>query len=220
MLNLSVVPLDGSPVLTTPVTFSSNPALGSPWTTDQQGNGNCSAVWLDSGISGLAGNVSIGTLTVTLPTNATSSSAYAVHFDHVSASPNGIASFPKQAKTGLITFSSRTNSSWGDGIPDSWRLRYFLTLNNLLSATNADADGDGMNNLPGISGRHRPDGSHVLLQEHRHRPVGGLPTVRLRHQLAQRERQAVCHRAHSQLEHADLDFCRHQQRQREHHGIS
>ncbi|MGB7746448.1 MAG: FN3 associated domain-containing protein [Verrucomicrobiia bacterium] len=147
MLNLSVVPIDGSPGLTTPVTFSYNSALGSPWTTDQRGNGNYSAVWLDNTITGLAGNVSIGTLTVTIPTNATSLSAYAVHFDHASASPNGLAAFPKQAMTGLITFSSRTNSSWGDGIPDAWRLRYFLTLNNLLSATNADADGDGVNNL-------------------------------------------------------------------------
>jgi hypothetical protein len=147
MLNLSVVPLDGSPLLTTPVTFSYNPALGSPWRIEQRGNGNYSAVWLNSGISGLSNNVTIGTLTVTLPAGATSLSAYAVHFDHASASPNGLASFPRRTTTGLITFSSRTNSSWGDAIPDSWRLRYFLTLNNILSATNADADGDGMNNL-------------------------------------------------------------------------
>jgi hypothetical protein len=147
MLNLTVVPLDGSPALTTPVSFSYNPALGTPWTTDQQGNGNYSAVWLNSGISGLSNNVSLGTLFVTIPTNAVSSSAYAVHFDHASASPNGLASFPNQKLTGLITLSKRTSSSWGDAIPDSWRLRYFLTLNNWLSATNADADGDGVNNL-------------------------------------------------------------------------
>jgi hypothetical protein len=147
MLNLTVVPIDGSPALTTPVSFSANPALGAPYTTDSIGNDNYSAVWLNSTIAGLTGNASLGTLTVTIPANATSLSAYAVHFDHASASPNGIGSFPKQARTGLITFSSRTNSSWGDAIPDSWRLRYFLTLNNLLSATNADADGDGMNNL-------------------------------------------------------------------------
>ncbi|MGA2179520.1 MAG: hypothetical protein ABSH15_08070 [Verrucomicrobiota bacterium] len=147
MLNLTVVPIDGSPALTTPVQFTPNPALGTPYMTDSIGNDNYSAVWLDSTITGLTGNASIGTLTVTIPTNATSLSAYGVHFDHASASPNGIASFPKQAATGLITFNSRTNSSWGDGIPDSWRLRYFLTLNNLLSATNADADGDGVNNL-------------------------------------------------------------------------
>jgi hypothetical protein len=147
MLNLTVVPIDGSPALTTPVTFSYNPALGAPWTTDQHGNGNYSAVWLNSGIAGLSNNVTLGTLTVTIPTNAIGSSAYAIHFDHASASPNGIASFPKQTLTGLITLSNRSGSSWGDAIPDSWRLRYFLTLNNLLSATNADADGDGLNNL-------------------------------------------------------------------------
>jgi len=147
MLNLSVVAIDGSPALTTPISFSYNPALGSPWTTEQRGNDNYSAVWLNSGIAGLSNNVTIGILTVTIPTNATSSSAYAVHFNHISASPNGLGTFPKQVTPGLITFSSRTNSSWGDAIPDSWRLRYFLTLNNVLSATNADADGDGQNNL-------------------------------------------------------------------------
>jgi hypothetical protein len=149
LLNLSVVPLDGAPALTSKVSFSANPALGSPVSTliQQRGNGNYAATWLNSGISGLSNNATIGYLYVTIPTNATSLSAYAVHFDHVSASPNGLASFPKRATTGLITFSSRTNSSYGDGIPDSWRLRYFLTLDNWLSQTNADADGDGMNNL-------------------------------------------------------------------------
>jgi hypothetical protein len=147
MLNLTVVPLDGSPALTTPVTFSANSALGSPWTTDQRGNGNYSAVWLNNAITGLTGDASIGTLTVRIPANATSLSTYAIHFDHASASPNGLASFPKLAKTGLITLSNRSGSSYNDGIPDSWRLRYFLTLNNYLSQTNADADGDGLNNL-------------------------------------------------------------------------
>jgi hypothetical protein len=96
---------------------------------------------------GFSNNVVIGTLFVTIPANATSSSAYAIVFDHASASPNGYASFPKQTLPGLISLSSRTNSSYHDGIPDSWRLRYFLTLNNWLSQTNADADGDGVNNL-------------------------------------------------------------------------
>jgi hypothetical protein len=146
MLNLTVVPLDGSPALTTPVTFSANPTLGTPWTTDQQGNGNYSAVWLDSTISGLTGNATLGTLTVTIPANATSMSAYAIHFDHASASPNGIASFPKQTLTGLITLSDRSSSYYNDGIPDSWRLRWFGTIYNLLSVSNACPSGDGMDN--------------------------------------------------------------------------
>src|SRR5262249_25466418 len=40
----------------------------------------------------------------------------------------------------------RSTSTFNDGIPDSWRLRYFGTLYNVLSDANADADGDGMNN--------------------------------------------------------------------------
>jgi hypothetical protein len=146
MLNLSVVPLDGSPALMAPVQFTPNTALGNPTLTDSQGNGNYAASWLNSAITGFKGNVSLGTLTVTIPTNATSLSAYAVHFDHASASPNGLASFPKQTLTSLITLSSRTSSHYNDGIPDSWRLRYFGTIYNLLSVSNASPSGDGINN--------------------------------------------------------------------------
>lgn len=155
MLNLSIVPLDGSPALTTAVQFSPNPALNStlgsatPYTADSRGNGNYAAAWLPSSLSpvaGFTGLANIGTLTVTIPTNATSLSAYAISFDHASASSSGLASFPRQTLTGLITLSPRNSSSYNDGIPDSWRLRYFGTVNNDLSVSNADADGTGMNN--------------------------------------------------------------------------
>jgi hypothetical protein len=151
-LNITVRPLDGSPALTQDVQFI--PAdLGQPYyPATQKFPGNYSAVWwpadpIDSTTPGLTGNATIGTLKVTIPANATSLSAYAIHFDHASASPNGIISFPKKTLSGLITLSSRTNSSYGDAIPDSWRLRYFFTTNNLLSQASADADGDGVNNL-------------------------------------------------------------------------
>jgi hypothetical protein len=146
MLNLNVVPLDGSPPLTVPVDFEPNPDLGDPYTAMSQGTNNYAAVWLDNTIDGLTGNANLGTLSVTIPTNATSSSAYAIHFDHASASPNGIASFPKQTLTGVITLSSRTNSSYNDGIPDLWRLRWFGTVDNLLSVSNACPSGDGIDN--------------------------------------------------------------------------
>ena len=147
MLNLTVAPLDGSPALTTPVQFTQNASvLGAPYITDSKGNGNYSAVWLNSTNAGLTGTVTIGTLTMTIPSGASSNAAYAVHFDHASASPNGIASFPKQTLTGLITLSSRTNSTYRDGIPDSWRLRWFGTVNNLLSISNASPTGDGISN--------------------------------------------------------------------------
>ena len=54
--------------------------------------------------------------------------------------------FPGRVRTGLLTRSDRSASSFNDGIPDEWRLRYFGTLNNLLSQATADADGDGANN--------------------------------------------------------------------------
>ncbi len=146
MLNLSVEPLDGSPPLTAPVQFAPAPALGEPTLTDSEGANNYAATWLDSTIPGLTGDATVGTLTFQIPANANANAAYAVHFDHASASPNGLASFPEQTSTGLITLSDRSNSSFNDGIPDSWRLRYFGTVSNLLSQAGADADGDGANN--------------------------------------------------------------------------
>jgi hypothetical protein len=146
MLNLSIQPLDGSPALSSAIQFKPSAALGTPALSSSTGNANYAATWLDSTIAGLTGTATLGTLTVTVPANAPSSAAYAIHFDHASASPNGIASFPKHALTGLITLSSRTSSSYNDGIPDSWRLRWFGSIYNVLSTANADACGDGINN--------------------------------------------------------------------------
>ncbi len=147
MLNLSVVPLDGSPDLTVPVTFSQTAdVIGAPYDTSSQNNDNFAAVWLDSTNGGLTGTVTLGTLSITIPAAGGSKAAYAIHFDHASASPNGLASFPNEKLTGLVTATARTNSTYGDGIPDSWRLTWFGTVNNLLSASNACPSGDGVPN--------------------------------------------------------------------------
>lgn len=146
LLNLTVSALDGSPTLTTPVQFAPNPALGAPTITDSKGNGNYAATWLNSSGPGLTGNATLGYLTVQIPAGASSSAAYAIRFEHASASPNGLAAIPNKTQTGLITLSDRSASSWNDGIPDSWRLRYFGSIKNVLSAATADADGDGANN--------------------------------------------------------------------------
>ena len=177
-LNLTVVPLDGSPDLTQSIQFNADGGLGQPTAgySGYKGNNSYFAAWLNSNVSGLTSNSTyIGTLIVSVPTNATSSSAYAVHFDKASGSPNGLAVFPKSTLTGLITLSNRTNTSYySDGIPDSWRLRWFGTIYNNLSQSNACPAGDGIscwkkyvagvdpntaNNFPSVSSKTAPAGS-------------------------------------------------------------
>jgi hypothetical protein len=186
MLNISVVPLDGSPALTVPISFSPsaglNTALGSatPMEEASSGAGNFSAAWLPNSefatdVPGFTGTVNIGTLYVTIPTNAASMSAYAIHFDHASASPSGLLSFPRRTCTGLITLSSRTNSYYGDGIPDSWRLRYFGTIYNELSVSNANADGTSMNNWQKYQAGLNPVDSTSVLNEGVDQPMAQSP---------------------------------------------
>jgi hypothetical protein len=146
MLNVEIDPLDGSPPITSAISFATGANLSAQPLSSSQGPNNYAAAWLDSTVSGVSGTNIIGTLSVTLPSNVTTNSAYRVHFDHFSASPNGLALFKSTVQDGLITVEDRSGSSWGDGISDSWRLRWFGTVSNALSAACADPDGDGASN--------------------------------------------------------------------------
>jgi hypothetical protein len=107
MLNLYVVPLNGAPALTAPVQFTQTAtALGDPYTTESRGDGNYAAVWLNQGNSGITGTNVIGNLSVTIPAGAPVNTAYGVFFDHASASPNGLGSFPVQKVTGTIMITN------------------------------------------------------------------------------------------------------------------
>jgi hypothetical protein len=71
--------------------------------------------------------------------------------------------FHSSIQDGLITVGNRTGSSWGDGIPDTWRLIYFGTISNLLSAANLDPDGDGASNWQEyVAGTNPMDPASVL----------------------------------------------------------
>ena len=163
-LSLTVVPLDGSPGLTQAVQFVADAALGPPTIISSSKPGNYTAAWLNGGIAGLSGNASIGTLVITVPANAPANAAYAVYFNHASASPNGLVPFPNHEWTGLVTLSSRTNSCFNDGIPDSWRLRWFGTIYNQLSQAGADADGDGASNWQEFKSDTNPNDSKSCLR--------------------------------------------------------
>jgi sugar lactone lactonase YvrE len=162
-VNVDLVPLDGSPAITNTVNFSPAAGLGSPAVAMSQGANNYAAAWLNSSNAGVSGTNIIGTVTVTLPANVTANSSYLVHFEHFSASPNGLALFQSTVTDGLITVGNRTSSSWNDGIPDWWRLLYFGTVSNLLSAANLDADGDGASNWQEyVAGTNPMDPTSVL----------------------------------------------------------
>jgi hypothetical protein len=118
---------------------------------------------LNSQIAGLSGDALLGTLAIKVPANASATAAYAVHFSHVSASPNGLASFPQQVQPGLVTLADRSASSLHDGIADAWRLRYFGSVHAILAAADADADGDGhANRVEHRTGTHPNDSQSVL----------------------------------------------------------
>jgi sugar lactone lactonase YvrE/chitodextrinase len=164
MLNVTVVPLGGSPALTNTVSFTPGAGLGPPTMTDSQGANNYAAAWLDATAAGISGTSVIGTVTVILPPNVTANSSYLVHFQHFSASPNGIATFHSTIQDGLITVGgARTASSWNDGIPDWWRLIYFGTISNVLSAASLDPDADGASNWQEyVAGTNPEDPTSVL----------------------------------------------------------
>ena len=164
MLNVDLVPLDGSPAITTPAVFTPSSGLGAPALTMSQGPDNYAGAWLNPSNTGVVGADVIGTVTVSLPSNVTDSSSYLVHFEHFSASPNGIAAFHSTIQDGLITVGDRTGSSWADGIPDWWRLVQFGTVSNLLSAANLDPDGDGASNWQEYVAGTNPNDPNSVLQ--------------------------------------------------------
>ncbi len=143
MLHLRVDALNGAPELANKVQFLPSFRLGNPDLEFSPSLNSYGAAWLDQEVSGLTGYTQVGILRFTIPDTATSDAVYSVRLTHASASPNGLAALPTSISTGLVKLKEHLGSSWGDEIPDEWRLRFFGGLDNLLSHREADADGDG-----------------------------------------------------------------------------
>ena len=147
LMNVSVQPRNGAPALAEAVQFASVPSLGDPALTRALAPNNYAAAWLNRGVSGVSGRAPVGVLKFRLPADAAPDATYLVHFDHVSASPNGLGVFPQTLEDGLVTVQGQPVSPWNDAIPDAWRARYFGSVTNPLAGPNGDPDGDGMSNL-------------------------------------------------------------------------
>jgi hypothetical protein len=143
MLHLNVNALNGAPPLNSKIQFLPSFRLGKADMEFSPSNSSYAGAWLDEGITGLTGVTQVGILRFTIPDTATEDAVYSVQMTHASASPNGLAAFPVQVRAGLVKLRDHVTSSWGDEIPDEWRLRFFGGLDNLLSHREADADGDG-----------------------------------------------------------------------------
>ncbi|MBI4659194.1 MAG: hypothetical protein HY735_10155 [Verrucomicrobia bacterium] len=146
MFKATVEPLDGSLPSNETVQFTPVREIGTPTLSDAKGRGSFAAAWLDHTVAGIRNGGDVGYLRLTIPPQAALNAAYRVHFDHVSASPNGFTPFPILSQDGLALATDRASSTFQDGIPDTWRLRYFGTVLNHLSQAGADADGDGVSN--------------------------------------------------------------------------
>ncbi|MDA1274304.1 MAG: chitobiase/beta-hexosaminidase C-terminal domain-containing protein [Verrucomicrobia bacterium] len=183
MLNVTVEALDGAPNLREPVQFYPVVGLGKPDMVNSVGLANYAAAWLDETATGIRGSAQIGVLRFGIPAEASADAAYRVHFQHASASPNGLALFPQTITDGLLTGVDRSGSSFGDGIPDHWRLRYFGSLFNYLAQAGADADGDGLDNWAEFRAGTNPNDvrSHLrLLASRSDRGIGTMGSIRLK----------------------------------------
>ena len=75
MFDIQVTPLDGSPAIAAPITFTPVPALGDPAFSASQGPGDFAGAWLDTTSAGVSGANLLGAITIPLPSGTSSSSA-------------------------------------------------------------------------------------------------------------------------------------------------
>lgn len=168
MVKLAVVGIDDTPALTTSISFTSSPEIGTPTVGKVGADATFSGIWFEVSNPLGAGSHLLGTVDFVIPATANSDTLYSIRIDSAQAS-SGLTRFPVTTSNGFVIMNNRALAPWSDGIPDSWRIQYFGSVMNILSAPDADADGDGMTNLEeylagtnpnDIASRFAVNGSH------------------------------------------------------------
>lgn len=146
MIRVSVRSLDGAAKLAETPSFTPNQIIGAPTFGGPTANGFAGA-WFDLAAALPAGNYELGRLQIAIPAGTRVDAVYGIDIETAEASPNGITPLPTTIDDGLVIMEGRVLTAWSDEIPNAWRIQYFGSLMNMLSAPDADADGDGMTNL-------------------------------------------------------------------------
>jgi len=171
MLSVMVEPIGGAPGLSEAVGFTlgatSYLGLPDPNFIARQGSTALSLAWLgNSGFSeppGLpAGQHTLVTLSLKPKRPLVAGEYYRIKVLHYSASP-GYA-FTSTTRDGIVSPVNMSSiSSVGDGIPDSWRYRFFGKIFDVMTLPDADSDGDGIpNSLEYRAGTNPADGNSAF----------------------------------------------------------
>jgi len=122
------------------------PTIGLPWSGGGFVGNTLDVTWfeMDSGFG--TGTHTIGTINVHIPADANADTLYTLEVAHAEVA-NGITMFPTTTESGIVITPDRATQPWNDDIPDDWRIQYFGSLMNMMSAPDADSDGDGFTTL-------------------------------------------------------------------------
>lgn len=146
LLHFTVENLDRATPLQAPIGFTASSTVGAPSFGGVTGPLTFAATWFEVPTQLAAGTHRVGTVSFTIPATATADALYTLNITRAEVSA-GLTRFPVTTSNGFIWMVDRANAPWNDEIPDAWRMQYFGSLMNILSAPDADADGDGVTNL-------------------------------------------------------------------------
>lgn len=145
LTRFTVVGLDGV-AANVAVSFTGSAELPAPSVNLSKSGSDRSVAWLETLPELPAGTFTLGTIDFLVPANANADCIFDVRFSHVQSSI-GLTAVPAVPEHAVLIMNNRAAAPWNDEIPDAWRVQHFGSLMNVLSAAEADADGDGMSNL-------------------------------------------------------------------------